>query len=829
MASITVGSAEFEMLMNLPAFKKQVEQDAPASAKVGAQKVATELEAGAKKASEIQIAESKRTVAQIIADSKRRTDAVLSGFDRENQAAQRAATATRAPTSQQSQVFGNSAQLIAYTAAVALAGKAFSDYTKTVSETVKLQDELNKEFGAGTVQLQSYTAQQNAFDKLGKAASDFGTVLAHSVAPALTPVVNALAKAVSLAEKLIALTLPKDEQRQVEEAKKLRDANDDAAKAQRQAVADSAKASADAADQEAKAHIDSIEKQKAAAADNLRAQKAAVEQARDAKLKAVHDEEKAALEGLDAEEKAQKRAVQAAIVAAEVQRDAQIKAVEDSRDKALEALDREAKARDEIRKQEDRALEDSTERERRALDTKHAASLRALDSEADAIRRKSDAALKAIDDEISAEDRRHSEAIDNIDRERDARIGAVDEQLRALSNQQRAESRQETAQSLQQALGQARGDLSQARTPADIRRARAAVQRAEQDIAREKRRNDQEDLKLSLEDQKVNINREIDVRKKAENDKTTAVKQGLSDQQQAIQADATNQLAAVEGKKKKQADDNAAELLAYQQHLKDFERAREDARALEDAVAEERKIKVAKDAKAEVDAIKAAYDDPQNGIIASLHKQEQDLSDSFDKRRTRIQQHTIDQENQINAVANFQNATYANQEASLINFLNGQLRHWQEYATNAKQIASTAAGQVNQPQAPAAQQQQSYAQQQGFTTNYGQPVRNVTPSLPIQLHAQGTMIREPTLMYGTRTGQWGLAGEAGDEYLGPLSKLGGNINFAPTINVDGRGVANIEQLGDMVVKKAMTEFVSLLDGAQQSAGTRAKRTLPGAA
>lgn len=887
--SIKVGSAEFELLMNLPAFKQAVERDAPQIAASGAQKVAAELEKGAKAGSDAQIREAKRASAAIEQQYSVNTAALIRA--RQQQASvdvtrlgggagagagggpgqgdtraraqsallERQAQATTQAVNRQNQAFGNGAAVLAYTAAIVLAGRAFNSFLTDVSKTVELQNELNKTYGEGTVALTSYTALQTNLDKLGKSTGELGAALGQSLAVPLAAVVDLLTKGSKAAADFVKSTLPLSEQRQVDQLNALNEANSEQHKKERQNAADDAKAVAESAQEKSRAEIESLDKQKTANQENADNQKRRIADVRDAKLKALDDEQRGVERAFADEERASQKSFQRAIAAAEQQRDARVKAVEDAKDNALRVIDLEERARSDARRREDIDVDRSETQQRRALDAKHEASLRALDTEKTAVEAKRDAAIRAIDAESEQEDVRHTIAMRNIDQEEAAKTGAIDAELRKLDQAQQKEQRASNDRNLKEGLSDARVSLADARkggNPRAIASALRAVRNAEEAIAKERRDREREDLRQSLQDQRENIRAQATEAKRAEQERTTVAKDEFGGRKQILADETQAALDQIDIRKKQQADANAAELQQFTDHLKDLATARQDARTEEDKLTELHKQQVALNAKAEVDSIKAAYDDPVNGIIASLKKQEEDVQASFEKRKRTIEDHYRDQKLAINDIADYAARSLDNQTRTLFNYLETQKSYWTEYARHAQQMAAAAAGQVNKPQLPAGQQQ-SHAQQQGYGSNYGQQVsypQSAPASIPTQQpekpkdgqglldwlhqlgggtgpwtpHARGTIVREPTYMVGKYTGKRGMMAENGAERIVPEG--GGRTSTVINItnNIDGAKISNEEALAKRIVNDTVDRLAYELDRTQRSAGPSVPDTLPGA-
>lgn len=881
---VGVGSAEFQLLMNLPAFREAVEKQAPEIAKSGAQKVARELEAGAKAGANAQIREAKRAADAIIAEAERSvrgsqgdtrslTQAVRastlpgrtftgavggpSGVVNEQQrAAQAMKQAEQAARANEAAINKARTSYLLFAAAVAGAGVALGQYGEYVQDTVKLQDELNTLTGQSSDQLQDFRELSGAFDGLAKAGSSLANTIAVAIAPEVTHLVNLLARGAKVADDFIRAIGGDRVSRQADAVNALQAANSEVNKEERKRAAETAKEVAEAAKEKAQAQIGYLEDTKKRVTEQANDEKQRINDVRDAKLKASEDQERAALRALDNEHEAASDLIKNQIDNAELARDRKIAAVEKAKDAALRAFEAEDRAREDQRRLEDRQIEASTEAQRRAIDKRHTEQMRAFDRERSAIEDRRDAALRAIDDERDAEDRRHSEVMDNLQREQDERLGIIDEQLRALSDQERAESRAERAQSLRQALGEAKGDLKQAQRSGDpeaIRRARQGVARAENDIRREERNNQREDLRRSLEDQKESIRQEIDARKDAELQKTDAVKTGLDDRAQAVQDNARKQLDELATHRQQAADANALELQDFQDHLAKQNQARQDARIEEDRINADRKKAISDNAIAEVESIKAAYDDPVNGIIPALQRQELEINRSFERRKLAISDHARDEQTKIRETADYQSRALDIMTNNVFRALEQQKVYWTNYANYAQAEAKRATNAVNAPQVPHTQQQY---QQQQYSTNYGQQAANAINIAagigqnPIQVainalkgptlqeflnglgggNADGGIVNEPTLLMGLKSGRLGSMAERGPDRIVPAGGLAGlgGVTLNMPITVNGAQITNDSALADMIAIKAAEHFAMTLDKVQRFTRQRASSTLPGA-
>lgn len=816
--SIKVGSAEFQMLMNLPAFKQAVEKEAPDIAKSGANKVAVELEKGAKKGADAQIREIKRASAEM----------------------EKATQTQRRSASQFSQggFVGGIAQGLGIGTALEVVNnlqRAFSGVADNLTNAVKLQSELNAKFGEGTVQLGSFTKAGDALNGLGKATESLGNTFAVVLGPAIEQTTKlAIASVQAIQNFLEKIAPPTDEVKKQREAlEAFNKANDpEALQKQAKAAQEQAKKETEAIQDKEHAQIAAIDNQKKAIESYVAFQKQKIEATREAQIRASQDAEVNELRVLETQQKASQRYYQEQIQFAEHDRDVKKQAVGSTAENALRIIDEETNARASARRQEDRDRDRADTAEQRSLEQRQRAAERALDAEQNAIERKRDTALKAIDDERDAEDRRHSQVLDDLQAEEDARLGAVDEQLKALSRQEQAERRRDSLQRLQQGVGEAKQGLAEAKRSGDPRavaRAQKDLNRAVQDLDRERRDEQRQDLRQSLEDQKDSIRKEIDTRRAGETDKTEAVKAGLKDRADAAKGEADKALEDLKARKQQLADQEVVEKQALTDAQTDRDTALAVKREKEDIETEAVKKSVNDRKDLELKAINETYDAP-GGVIDQLHKAERDQADTFEREKLKIQDRYIFEQRKILETANYQLTSLDIMSKNLYNELEKQKGYWTLWALHAQRKVQEATGQAGAPQPV-----QGPVQPPGIGSGplYGTGSLGTSPlpprNDPLPKLAGGGMIREPTLLTSLRSGRaYGIAGEAGIERIVPGGGMGG-VSIHMPISISGANIQDQDRLATVIVDRATAKLVHLLDSTHKTAGSRIPPTIPGGA
>jgi len=384
--------------------------------------------------------------------------------------------------------------------------------------------------------------------------------------------------------------------------------------------------------------------------------KVALEVEKDARLKALAERERSTIKAIEAEAAASKKASEEQIEQLELEKKARLDAAEAARDAALAAIaarekeldvsrELEDRARENERRAEDRQTEDerrvedrvreqANDREIKRLEDLRDARVAAIEDDIEAFERAtekktrnidkqeasarsaSDKAIRRIERQADAEDERHRKVMQALDDERDARLDALDIQLRALDAAEKAEGsarriadlqrRASTAAQAAQAargtgtpeqIAEARGDLTRAirvGDPVSVANAQErlkqlagqgaeAIKKADQELAdaQQELRDEGVDNARDAERQKLKdaqdaIRKEIDDRKRAADEENRRRRQDVEDDKRAEQDKLRTRLDALAKKKQQIQDDAREELRLRRNGLEEEKRASQD-------------------------------------------------------------------------------------------------------------------------------------------------------------------------------------------------------------------------------------------------------------
>lgn len=438
---------------------------------------------------------------------------------------------------------------------------------------------------------------------------------------------------------------------------------------------------------------------------------------KDKAIRTAEDKRDAELNAIRVQKDAAEDAANEQIRRLEINRDSLLKRVEVDKDNQTRLLEHQKDERDKIRLQEDRAIEDSITKEKRLREEAHKQRLDQLKEEEQALQDKYDDEIARIDKQIDAEDDRHDKRVRNIQKEGDEvedyytkQIQLIDDQLYALQEIERVENNRRRLRDLEQRRAGAQKDLTLAQgigTPEEIQQATDALTRAlklgdpayikkrEEELAliaghgiqaiadaQEKLSEVQQDIQDELTDQEVDNNKQrlqdtkrtlqqqqeehkktidaqINKEREAEDDRNKRRKRQLDEDKKAAAEKLEDAKRKIDEQQKKENDAYEKDKDRIDDSVKRNARALDDRRTAEDEKYKNDLERIKNTADAEIEAIKATYDDEQTGAIPAIKRAIDFAKQQYEERTRAVQEAYKDERQQIEE-------TYSNPETGLI-------------------------------------------------------------------------------------------------------------------------------------------------------------------